>query len=173
LLAQRSAERQALDPRLRRSPVTSHGASKKCHPPGSDAEALAARPVIHASVTREFFESLRSRQPRRAFLARGLRTSPVTRRARRGAPAPKQGVAGGVSKVGSAEEGTMPDDLGRQGRKDELKGTAKELEGKVRKTAGKLTDDPGQEIEGNVQELGGKIRKELGRVERDLDRDDE
>jgi len=61
----------------------------------------------------------------------------------------------------------MADDLGREGLKDQIKGTAKETEGKIRNAVGDLTDDTSEQIKGKAQELKGKAQRKLGELESD------
>jgi len=61
----------------------------------------------------------------------------------------------------------MTDDLGREGMKDQIKGTAKEAEGKIRNAVGDLTDDTSEQIKGKAQELKGKAQRKLGELESD------
>ena len=61
----------------------------------------------------------------------------------------------------------MTDDLGREGLKDQIKGTAKETEGKIRNTVGDLTDDTSEQIKGKAKDLEGKVQRKIGEAQSD------
>ena len=65
----------------------------------------------------------------------------------------------------------MTDDLGREGAKDQVKGTIKEGEGRVRDAVGGLTGDSSEQLKGKAQQLKGKAQRKLGELESDADRD--
>jgi uncharacterized protein YjbJ (UPF0337 family) len=65
----------------------------------------------------------------------------------------------------------MADDLGRDGLKDQIKGTAKEGEGRVRNAVGGLTGDTSEQLKGKAQEIKGKVQRNVGEAKTDADRD--
>jgi uncharacterized protein YjbJ (UPF0337 family) len=62
-------------------------------------------------------------------------------------------------------------DLGRDGLKNQVKGTAKETEGKIRNAVGDATDDTSEQLKGKAQELKGKVQRNIGEAQSDADRD--
>lgn len=65
----------------------------------------------------------------------------------------------------------MADDLGREGAKDQLKGTLKEGEGRVRDAVGGLTGDTSEQLKGKAQQVKGKVQRKIGEAKSDADRD--
>ena len=65
----------------------------------------------------------------------------------------------------------MADDLGREGAKDQIKGTIKEGEGRVRDAVGGLTGDSSEQLKGKAQQIKGKVQRKIGEAESDADRD--
>jgi uncharacterized protein YjbJ (UPF0337 family) len=65
----------------------------------------------------------------------------------------------------------MADDLNREGKKDQVKGTFKEGEGRVRDAVGGLTGDTSEQLKGKAQQAKGKLQRKIGEVESDADRD--
>ena len=65
----------------------------------------------------------------------------------------------------------MADDIGNEGLKDQIKGTAKEGEGRIRNAVGGLTGDSSEQLKGKAQELKGKLQRKIGEAETDADRD--
>lgn len=65
----------------------------------------------------------------------------------------------------------MADDLGREGAKDQIKGTVKEGEGRIRDAVGGLTGDSSEQLKGKAQQVKGKIQRKIGEAESDADRD--
>jgi uncharacterized protein YjbJ (UPF0337 family) len=65
----------------------------------------------------------------------------------------------------------MADDLGRDGLKNQVKGTVKETEGKIRNAVGDATDDTSEQLKGKAQELKGKVQRNIGEAQSDADRD--
>ena len=71
----------------------------------------------------------------------------------------------------SAWSSKMADDLGREGAKDQIKGSIKEGEGRVRDAVGGLTGDTSEQLKGKAQQVKGKVQRKLGEAESDADRD--
>jgi uncharacterized protein YjbJ (UPF0337 family) len=67
--------------------------------------------------------------------------------------------------------GHVPDNLGDEGLKDQIKGTVKESEGHIRDVVGGLTGDTSEQLKGKAQELKGKVQRKIGEAETDADRD--
>ena len=65
----------------------------------------------------------------------------------------------------------MADDLGREGAKDQIKGTIKEGEGRIRDAVGGLTGDSSEQLKGKAQQIKGKVQRKIGEAETDADRD--
>jgi uncharacterized protein YjbJ (UPF0337 family) len=64
----------------------------------------------------------------------------------------------------------MTDDLGREGAKDQFKGTIKEGEGRVRDAVGGLTGDSDEQLKGKAQQVKGKVQRKIGELESDADK---
>ncbi|MEP6731203.1 MAG: CsbD family protein [bacterium] len=64
----------------------------------------------------------------------------------------------------------MTDDLGTDGLKNQVKGSAKELGGKIQKNVGDMTDNESQEFKGATKELEGKAQRKVGEAETKIDR---
>ena len=65
----------------------------------------------------------------------------------------------------------MAKDLGTDGLKNQVKGTAKEVEGKIRKNVGDMNDDRSEEFKGSAKELEGKAQRKVGEAQSKIDRD--
>ena len=65
----------------------------------------------------------------------------------------------------------MADDLNRDGREKQFKGSAREIEGKIRDKVGGLTGDQKEQIKGKAEEFRGKVERKIGETESDLAED--
>ena len=65
----------------------------------------------------------------------------------------------------------MADDLGREGAKDQIKGSIKEGEGRVRDAVGGLTGDTSEQLKGKAQQVKGKVQRKIGEAESDVDKE--
>ena len=65
----------------------------------------------------------------------------------------------------------MADDLGRDGARDQIKGTIKEGEGRIRDAVGGLTGDESEQLKGKGQQIKGNVQQKIGETKTDADRD--